>query len=249
MKIALHCYALTGLAYIPPWMVNAGLVVGEETTLVVDTGATMQSARTIYGYAQAVRPQNRLLAMNTERHLDHLCGNSLFRDLGIDVYGHRDIARTEQEIAGEIEELNACIPNSVRRQHEEARICYAGTHISNPNKRIDQEMRLDLGNFPVQILLTPGHTTTNISLFVPADDVLYCGDCLVNTYLPNLEAGNPSLWQTWLRSLERIEELAPEIVVPGHGEVMRAAGIRREVERTRQILTTAIHTGIAPTLA
>jgi glyoxylase-like metal-dependent hydrolase (beta-lactamase superfamily II) len=249
MKIAPHCYAITGLAYVPPWMVNAGLVVGEETTLVVDTGATMQAARTIYGYAQAVRPNNRLLAMNTERHLDHLCGNSLFRDQGIDVYGHREIDRREDELAGEIEDLNACIPSVVRRQHEEARICYAGTRISNPNKRVDQDTRLDLGNLPVEIMLTPGHTPTNISLFVPADSVLFCGDCLVNTYLPNLEAGNPALWQTWLRSLERIEALAPGIIVPGHGEVMTGADVRRELERTRQVLRAALETGKAPTLA
>jgi glyoxylase-like metal-dependent hydrolase (beta-lactamase superfamily II) len=108
MKISQHCYAITGLAFIPPWTVNAGFIAGATTTLIVDTGATMQSARTIYGYASCVRPQNRLLVINTERHLDHVSGNSLFRDQDIDVYGHCGIARTDEELAEAITELNAC---------------------------------------------------------------------------------------------------------------------------------------------
>jgi glyoxylase-like metal-dependent hydrolase (beta-lactamase superfamily II) len=249
MKVSRHCYAITGLGFIPPWSVNAGFIAGGVATLVVDTGATMQAARTIYGYASCTRPDNRLLVVNTEQHLDHVSGNSLFRDLGCDIYGHPDIHRHEQEIAESITELNACIPNTLRRQSEEARIFYANTHIANPNRVVKGEMVLDLGSFSVQILPTPGHTASNISVFAPIDSVLYCGDCLVSAYLPNLEAGDPAAWQTWLHSLERIESLAPEIVVPGHGEVLRGPEILAEVQRTRKVLEQAIVTGRAPTLA
>ena len=38
MKISARCYAVTGLAYSPPWSVNAGFITGEEVTLIVDTG-------------------------------------------------------------------------------------------------------------------------------------------------------------------------------------------------------------------
>ena len=247
MKISRHCYAITGLAFIPPWSVNSGFVVGGATTLVVDTGATMQTARTIHGYASCARPQNRLLAINTERHLDHVGGNSLFRELGSDIYGHPAIRRHEEELTGAVAELNACIPGSTRRQQEEARIFYASTYLVNPNQPVNGEMQLDLGSFSVQVFPTPGHTPTNISIFAPIDSVLYCGDCLVNTYLPNLEDGTPEDWQTWLHSLDRLEALAPEIVVPGHGEVMRGPEITRELRRTRQVLKQAIATGKAPT--
>ncbi|HTS47380.1 MAG TPA: hypothetical protein VMH05_05520 [Bryobacteraceae bacterium] len=37
MRLSQHCYALTGLGYVPPWSVNAGIVAGRETTLIVDT--------------------------------------------------------------------------------------------------------------------------------------------------------------------------------------------------------------------
>jgi glyoxylase-like metal-dependent hydrolase (beta-lactamase superfamily II) len=98
IKISRHCYAITGLGFLPPWSVNAGFIAGEVVTLVVDTGATTQAARTIYGYASSARSNNRVLAINTERHLDHIGGNSLFRDLGCDIYGHPQIARVEDEL-------------------------------------------------------------------------------------------------------------------------------------------------------
>jgi len=248
MKISQHCYAITGLSFLPPWTVNAGFIAGETVTLIVDTGANMQSARTVYGYAASPRPKNRLLVINTERHLDHIGGNSLFRDLDIDIYGHAEILRTDAELVGAIAELNQCIPNEVRRQRGEARVFYASTRIVNPNRPVSNEISLDLGSFSVVVLLTPGHTTTNISIFVPTDDVLFCGDCLLNAYLPNLEEGNPVIWQSWLASLDRIEKLAPAIVVPGHGEILRGPEITAEIQRTRQILATALETGQAPTL-
>lgn len=249
MKISRHCYAITGLAFLPPWTVNAGCITGEVATLVVDTGATTQAARTIYGYAACTHPGNRLLVINTERHLDHIGGNALFRELGCDIYGHPDIRRREEELTGAITELNECIPDTVRRLHEEARVFYASTHIANPNLTIADGMVFDLGSFSVQVLLTPGHTMTNLSVFAPLDSVLYCGDCLVSAYLPNLEEGTQEEWHTWLRSLERLEALAPEVVVPGHGEVLRGPEIAAEIQRTREILEQAIACGHAPTLA
>ncbi len=249
MKLSRHCYAITGLAFIPPWSVNAGFITGEVATLVVDTGATMQAARTIYGYASAARPHNRLLVVNTERHLDHVSGNSLFREMGCDIYGHPQIVRQPEDLAGAIAEFNECIPSQVRRQHGEARVFYASTRLVNPNKPTSGEGQIDLGSFSVQLLPTPGHTETNISIFVPMDSVLYCGDCLVSAYLPNLEDGTIHNWQTWLHSLARIEALAPEIVVPGHGEVLRGPEITAEIQRTRQFLEQAILSGHAPTQA
>lgn len=248
MKISQHCYAITGLSFVPPWTVNAGFVTGGAATLVVDTGANMQAARTIYGYARSARPANDLLVVNTERHLDHVSGNSLFRELDIDVYGHYAIARSEEDLAGAISEMKEYIPSTVRVEHNEAAIFYVSTRITNPNRPIFTERLIDLGSFSVQVIFTPGHTSTNISIFVPTDGVLFCGDCLVSAYLPNLEEGGPNEWQTWLASLARIENLAPEIIVPGHGEVLQRAEIATEIQRTRSVLEEAIYSGKAPTL-
>lgn len=248
MKISSHCYALTGLGFVLPWSVNAGFVVGTGITLVIDTGATTLAAQTIYGYAHAVRMENRLQVINTEQHLDHLGGNGYFHDQGCDIYGHASIMRSQAELIAAMDEFDSCIENPVRRQRQESRIFYTRTHIVNPNLPIHRDTSIFLGDVEARVLLTPGHTRSNLSVFLPADGVIFCGDCLVNGYLPNLEAGTREDWQIWLSSLDKIAAQRPQIVVPGHGDVLCGSEITEAIQHTQQILQEAIALGKAPTL-
>jgi glyoxylase-like metal-dependent hydrolase (beta-lactamase superfamily II) len=247
MKVTEHCYAVLGLGCIPPWTVNAGFIVGSSTTLVVDAGANRLAAQTIHGYATAAQPRNPLLVINTEMHLDHIGGNAFFADLGIDVYGHAGIRRSEADLAAEHEAYNACIPDRVRRDLREERVFFEETRIVNPNKPIRNVTSLDLGGLAVEILMTPGHTATNLSVFVPSDGVLYSGDCVVNGYLPNLEAGSTEDWRMWVRSLDLIESLKPKHIIPGHGQHLEGPQMQTEIHRIRAILQEAVAKGRAPT--
>ena len=160
-----------------------------RSTLIIDTGANAAAAATIHGYASIARPSNRLLVLDTERHFDHIGGNDYFRERGVDVYGHASIHRTEEEFRAEMSEFNGEISNPARRSRHESEVFYHGTRLANPNCPITEDSRMDLGACEIDILLTPGHTPSNISVYVPSDGVLFCGDCLVNGYLPNLDAG------------------------------------------------------------
>ncbi len=240
MRVSEHCWAVTGLAYLPPWEVNAGFVAGAHTTVAVDTGASALAAATIYGYAAAARPGNRLLVINTERHFDHIGGNAYFRERGADILGHPACVRTEQEFRAEVAEFNAMIADSSRRARGEAEVFYRGTSLALPDRFIAEDAVLDLGGLEVRVLLTPGHTPSNLTLHVPAEDVLYSGDCLVNGYFPNLGGGAEPEWRQWLGSLARIERLAPEFVVPGHGSVAHGDEVREMIERVRKALGEAL---------
>lgn len=247
MKLTANCYALLGLACEPPWTSNAGFVAGTTRTLIIDTGMNVQAAATIHGYATAVRPSNRLIVVNTEPHYDHLGGNCFFRNLGVDVYGHLSIVRNENSLAAAIEDFNACVPNPIRRERREGAFAFAATSIANPNKHLGTGMEWDLGQVAVRIVMTPGHTPANLSILAPQERVLYCGDCMVSDYLPNLEAGTAEDWKAWLHSLNRIEALDPAVVVPGHGRVLRGHEIAKEIQRIRGVLEEAISTGRPPT--
>ena len=165
----------------------------------------------------------------------------------MDVYGHIGIQRTDDEFRSEIAEFNDQISSPTRRARREADVFYSGTKPVNPNRPINQDTMLNLGDCEVEIILTPGHTTTNLSVYVPSDSVLFCGDCLVNGYLPNLDCGTNSDWQDWLRSLDRIAGLASKIVVPGHGPVAREGEATRLIETMRKTLEQAVETGLSPT--
>jgi glyoxylase-like metal-dependent hydrolase (beta-lactamase superfamily II) len=229
--------------------VNAGFVAGEEDTLVVDTGGNALAAQTLHGYALAVRPQNRLLAFNTEKHFDHISGNSTFRNLGVQIWAHPDCVRTEAEFHNEIVEMNAAIADPVRRAHGEAAAFFTGTQLVCATHEAGEGTVFHLGGVKAEVLATPGHTATNLSVWVAAECVLYTGDTIVTGYLPNLDAGGLGDWMLWLDSLNRIDALNPEIVVPGHGQIARGAEITSALTRMRQILKDAILDGKSPTAA
>ena len=219
MKLSARCYAVTGLGYATPWCVNAGFVVGDDVTLIIDTGANTLAAQTIHGYATAVRSTNRLQVVNTEKHFDHIGGNGFFRKHGVEVWGHAGIRRTEAEFQAEIAGLTSAF--------------FHDTQVTNPNRQVHDSMTFDLGNCEAHVLFTPGHTPTNISVWIPEDRVLYTGDCLIREYMPNLDTATPD---DWLRSLDRIEALQPAIVLAGHGPVAVGSEVHMCIQRVRRAL-------------
>lgn len=224
MKVADRCYAVTGLGYIPPWCVNAGFVAGNDITLIIDTGANSMAAATLHGYATAVNPGNLVRVLNCEKHLDHIGGNSFFADLGVEIWGHSGIQRTEAEFREQLAEFNAAIPDPARRADHEEAVFFAGTRLALPTRHIERDLMLDLGNCSVEILLTPGHTETNLSVWVPEQRVLFAADCLVNGYRPNTSSASPAEWRN---SLHRLRKLNPIAVVPGHGCVAQGSAVEK----------------------
>jgi glyoxylase-like metal-dependent hydrolase (beta-lactamase superfamily II) len=247
MRLSPRCFAVTGLAYSPPWYVNAGFVVGDRTTLVLDTGGNAAAGATVHGYASSIRPSNELRVLNLEKHFDHIGGNAVFRSHGIDIWGHPGVARTADEFRSEIAEFNDAISSPVRRSLGEARAFFAGTELTLPGRPIEADTEWDLGGVAVSVLLTPGHTPTNLSVWVPSERVLYTADCLIRSYLPNLEAGGPDDWKQWLASLDRLESLSPRIVVCGHGQPALDGEIPAIFSEVRRVLAEAIAQGHAPT--
>jgi len=122
----------------------------------------------------------------------------------------------------------------------EPKAFFYGTHLANRNHPIHEDTRFDLGGTTAEILLTPGHTATNLSVWIPDDGVMFTGDCLIREYLPNLDAGTHSDWRIWLHSLERIEALKPSIVVTGHGPVSRGDEVAKILDTVRQVLEQSI---------
>lgn len=240
MKISASCYVASGFGFEPPWAVNAGFATGSAETLIVDAGPSAFAARTILGYARAVRPANRLRAVNTEQHLDHILGNGILADEGIPILGHESIQRDPADLESAIEALSAAASDPRRRAAREGRFFFAGTRLQNPTVKLSSETACDLGGLTARILPAPGHTPSNLLVWVEAERVLFAGDTVVSGYLPNLESGDAELWRTWLAALDRIEALQPETLVPGHGEVLCGARILAELDRIRAVLRQAV---------
>ena len=247
MQISCSSYAITGLGFIPPWAVNAGIIVGETKTLIVDTGANWLAAQTIHGYATAIRPENELVVFNCEPHFDHIGGNSYFADLGVEIFGHPEIQRTAEQFAAEKEDFNASITHPIRSAARETEAFFMNTNVVNPTHAAMAGHIFELGDVKAEVLSTPGHTSINQAIYNRTDNILFCADCIVTDYIPNMEASDTNDWHSWLSSLKLIEALAPDVVVPGHGQVMRGKEIFVQIEQTRKFVERALEEGKAPT--
>ncbi|HEX5228473.1 MAG TPA: hypothetical protein VFW44_12215, partial [Bryobacteraceae bacterium] len=63
----------------------------------------------------------------------------------------------------------------------------------------------------------------------------------------NLDAGSRNDWLIWLNSLDRIADLGPRSVVPGHGPIAQGDEVPRLIARVREVLNQAIAMGQSPT--
>ncbi len=249
MKISTHCFIISGLSVEPPWAVNSGFVLGSHTTMVVDTGSNYLSAQTIFGYSHNIKPENRLIVVNSEPHFDHIGGNGFFKEKEINIFAHPGFQRDPADFEQNKKDFNDTIPNAVRKANNETEVFFYKTELVNPNKKVSQGDEIDLGSLKVKVFETPGHTPFNLSFFVEEDKALYCGDCIVTGYIPNLEVGKVEDWHIWLKSIEKIENLEPEIIIPGHGDYIQGKNnVSQELNRMRAILNTAIQESKPPTL-
>jgi len=224
------------------------VIVGSGLTLIVDSGIHDSAAATILGYAEAVAKAPGTMLVNTEQHLDHIGGNAFFHARGIESHGHPAIRRSEADLDVFKSEYKGCIANASRRDRGERELFFGGTRIENPLRPLSNGQHIDLGCARVTVHFVPGHTPSNIALFVLPDRVLFSGDTIVNGYVPNLESGQSQDWRQWLESLSLLEALEPAPVVPGHGALIEGpARIGDEVARIRSVLLAAIDSGVAPT--
>lgn len=99
-----------------------------------------------------------------------------------------------------------------------------------------REGDLTVGKHAFQIFHTPGHSPGSISLYLPEMKALITGDVIFagGVGRTDLPGGNPKLLKA---SIEKLESLDVEILLPGHGEIIQG---RENIERNflfiRQLL-------------
>jgi glyoxylase-like metal-dependent hydrolase (beta-lactamase superfamily II) len=193
---------------------NAGIA----GALVVDCGYSPAAGRDLRGHAG-----NAERLFITHADFDHYGGAQAFADLPI--LASEQTAATIREVGpgrvagmkdemetylAELEEQDA--PEEDKQQARAIAAEVPGLELTPPTETFTGER--DLGG-AIAIELGAAHTASDSIVWMPEERVLFAGDLIgVKGHL-NLTRGFPT--GNWLAFLDRMAELDPEHVVPGHG--------------------------------
>ena len=206
---------------------TTGLVLGAERALVVDTrGDARQGAE----LAEAVRAVTALplTVVVTHAHFDHCFGTAAF--LPCPVYAHPRCRAALVATAGAQRAEWATYYRD--RGDPGTAAALAATDPPLPDHRVDREVPLDLGGRTV-LLQHPGrgHTDHDVVVHVPDAAVVFAGDLVEQGAPPDL---GDAVVADWPATLDALLALRPAVVVPGHGDPVDPAFVRRPARRARR---------------
>jgi len=172
-----------------------------------------------------VHPDAPARVVNTHHNGDHTWGNQLFPDA--EIIGHRGCVHRFAEVQpASVEAIRTMAepPEHLRDLHEElAPFDFAGIELTPPGRVIDHDTTLDLDGVRVDLLVVgPAHTEGDVVVHLPDEGVVLMGDVLFHRCTP---IGWEGSTEAWISALTRVEALAPEHVVPGHGPVCSVEGV------------------------
>lgn len=195
------------------WINNAGILVGERSSFIVDTCATDVRTRAFLDAVEGLTSSELRWAVNTHAHGDHTYGNSLLPSTTV-LVGHENMRTTlaNDPLIDGCPPLWAPVPQ------------WGDVTRRVPDVGVIGSLRIDLGDHEVRIEHPgyPAHTTGDLIAFSETDRVLFAGDLVFHGLTPLVFMGSVDGAR---RSLEWLASFDADVIVPGHGAVVHTGQI------------------------
>jgi cyclase len=194
---------------------NVGVLRTGAGTVIVDTMTFTMQGKKIRQLAEELTGEPVAVIINSHYHLDHTHGNPGFAP------GTRVLstARTLQHL----QELDSSY--------------FSGDAAALlPAETFEFSRQLKVGNKTLQ-LLHPGrgHTNGDLVVLFVEDRALHTGDLYFNRRYPNIDLEAGGSVAVWGDTLDKLFPLPFDKVIPGHGSVSDAAGMRQFQEFIREL--------------
>jgi cyclase len=231
---------------------NAGLVIGDSASLLVDTlWDPRLTRRMLAAMAPLIAEAPIETLVNTHSDGDHWWGNQ--EVAGAEIVATEAAAKVMAEqspgemkrfglLAGALR-LAGSMPVPFPRRGDVAVIAaYVGgalepfsfdqVRLVRPTRTFSGRLELEVGGREVRLIeVGPAHTVGDLIVWVPdariaiAADILFIGVTPINMGTGPVEA--------WVVALERLLELGAERLVPGHGPICGPEEVRRLIDYWR----------------
>lgn len=185
---------------------NNVLFIGQKRTAIVDTGYCTHEEQTLALVRHLLKDRPLDAIYNTHLHSDHCGGNRILQ-------AHYPQLRTHVPVA-EFERVN---------QWERMAPTFAATGQRCDAFRADAAIRpgdlIELGDLSWEALAAPGHHPHSLLLYNREQGILISADALwekgFGVIFPALDGWGG--FEETRATLDMIDDLQPQIVIPGHG--------------------------------
>lgn len=203
---------------------NAGIVIGKDGIVVIDTLISAKEAQRFIRDIRAVTDKPVKYVVDTHDHLDHVLGNSEFAKLGATIVAQADTKAAMMKNGDGLLQRAKYYGLS-----DEA---MSGTVQALPMLTFTEAMEIDLGDRKVELLHAgPSHTSGSCIVYLPESKTLFASDVLFVNYHPNMRDGDIT---GWVRALDAIASMDVAAIIPGHGPV----STKKDVQEMKAYLIT-----------
>jgi cyclase len=219
-------------AYLQPdggwgWS-NAGLIAGDESSLLVDTLFDLRLTAEMLEQMRATTPAGGRIAtvVNTHANGDHCYGNALLR--GSEIIAS---ARCAEEMLQLPPASMAALLRSADSLGAAGRFVrkifspfsFEDVPLALPTRTFERQLDLQVGGRTVSLLeVGPAHTDGDAIVWLADEGIVFTGDILFH-------GGHPIVWSgpvaNWIAACDRVLALHPTVVVPGHGPLATPAAL------------------------
>jgi glyoxylase-like metal-dependent hydrolase (beta-lactamase superfamily II) len=211
-KLTDHVWVIPdGSANLVP---NVGIVVGEKAVLVVDTGMGARNAQTVLAEVAKVGKDKKgrskpIYLVTTHVHPEHDMGAHAFPK-------NSKLIRSKTQIEDIAAGAGMNLVPVFAARSELNRELLQDAHHRDADIVFDGAYTLDLGSLEARIgAMGTNHTHGDTIVWV--DGVLFAGDIAMK---PQPAFANPSATIShWLDSLDALEAMNPNTIVPSHGPI------------------------------
>ncbi len=254
---------------------NNVFIINDDDVIVVDANASLAGTRALLAELRKLTDKPVKYVISTHWHDDHVIGNQIYREAfpNVEFIAHTSTLRDRPAI-GDANRQQMLSGGRGYAAHLRSRVAekksLAGTELTEeerinyssdaawieralseapqikillPTLTVGERLTLQRGKRTIDIrFLGRGHTGADLIVHLPQEGILMTGDLIV---WPVPLVGSTSFPADYSATLERLLTIPAQIIVPGHGPVLRDQEYLKQTARLLASLKTQTAVAVA----
>ena len=199
---------------------NSGVIIGDDSVMVIDATATPVMAQDLIARIRGVTDKPIKYVTLSHYHA--------VRVLGASAYGAQQIIASRPTYELIVERGQEDWQSEYERFPRLFQNADSVPGLTWPTMVFEQQMTVYMGKLEVQLIqIGPGHTRGDTIAWLPAERMLFSGDLV--EFNAGIYTGDAQL-EEWPATLDKLRALKPQALVPGRG-----AALKTEAEAIKAI--------------